>query len=215
MGKATAILSMFLILVCTDIVSGQNTTETKAPAAPPAASEDAPAMQDIHDIKPPIPAAFPWSRLWPAVILIALAAVAVASVLLWRRRNRKLRAARTETVSPEDQAIAALNVIEGEMPLAARIFYFRLTGVLRYYLSRRFEIPAVEMTVEELLPRIDALDLERDVKQSLKTLFRDAEPIKFAGAEESADKQSRDLSFASAFVAEWRPRAPESAEEAA
>jgi len=101
------------------------------------------------------------------------------------------------------------------MPMDARIFYFRLTGVLRYYLSRRFEIPAVEMTVEELLPCIDTLNLERDMKQALKNLFKDAEPIKFAGAAGMLENLSRDLAFAAAFVADCRPREPESGAAAA
>ena len=79
-------------------------------------------------------------------------------------------------------------------------FYFDLSAILRRYIERRYEIPASEMTTEELLPRVNRLPLKAELAQLLKAFCRGADPIKFAGVCAEQNRMAQDLSFARDFV---------------
>lgn len=168
-------------------------------------------MSDIHDIRPPAPPGpNPWRwALWG--VGAALVAGALGAVLaVMARRRRTLRGASAPAMPPEERALAALRGLENPGAMEDRAFYFRLTAVLRRYLEERYGFPAAEMTTEELLPRLRAVDhLPEALFPELESLLAGADAVKFAGAPAAETRMTADLDFVHRLVRETRPAVPE------
>jgi hypothetical protein len=121
-------------------------------------SEEA-GLNDIRDIKPPVEILHPY-RL--ALMIMAVALAAILTVLIarrafgrWRRRaaERKLAAR-----SPHEEALKALERLLGKKLIEkgqSKQFCFEISEIFRRYIHGRFDIPAVDLTTEEILPRFD------------------------------------------------------------
>lgn len=167
-------------------------------------------MADIHDIKPIIDMGpdLGW-LVWAAVAVLILALLALAW-WLWRRRRKSYEAELEAIVlaSPEEEANQLLDELAADQSLNGKQFYFRLSYILRRYLERRYGFPAAEMTIEELLPRVDQLPIQLQLLQPLKALSQRAEPIKFAGAVVHPKQMPDDLRFVRDFVIQTAPVEP-------
>jgi hypothetical protein len=97
-------------------------------------------------------------------------------------------------------ALRQLEGIRDVGALDARVFYFRLSAILRAYIEGRYGLNAPEMTTEELLPNIGLVDLPMDLDLRLRELLLSTDPIKFAALPASRQKMESDLAFAYAFV---------------
>jgi hypothetical protein len=106
------------------------------------------------DIKGAVDLPAPSRWAWLAWIGAALGAVLLAglAVILWRRRRRRTVVA--PLIPAHEWALEQLRLLQ-----AARLvergelkeFYFRLTGIVRQYIERRFGIMAAEQTTREFL----------------------------------------------------------------
>lgn len=158
-------------------------------------------MNDIHDIKPALEMGADWG--WTVWGLVALAVVAAALLArwLWRRRRKQTEMPPAgPQIRPETEALSALDALAADGSKGGKQFYFHLSAILRRYVERRYAIPAAEMTLEELLPKMDRLPLEPDLFERFKQLCRHAEPIKFADAPAQMDQLPVDLAFGREFV---------------
>ena len=62
-----------------------------------------------------------------------------------------------------------------------REYYFRLSEIFRRYIERRFHIPAVERTTEEIMPDIVNLqECGSALKAEMREILRYADLVKFA-----------------------------------
>lgn len=205
-------------------VQSQGTgSATSADSADPAtmqnADEATAAMTDIHDIKPlisvPVPVSLATILLWTMVGLFAAAGL-LGAWMLWKRRQ----AAPIETIeaqlSPEDVALQKLTALSLDT-MGAKAFYFQLSAIFRKYIQERFGIGSLEMTTEELLPRVETMPLERGLKQAVKTFLASCDPVKFAGAFARRETMEKDLKFVKGFVeiTTVPPLTPEDAREPA
>lgn len=172
-----------------------------APSVPEAMTD----IHDIRDIREPGPDLRPLARG-----LALLGAVLLAAGWLYRRRRRRVS---REAIAPPPPHVAALTELEALSDLRGidgRRFYFRLSAVLRRYLQARFDIPAPEMTTEELLSALDHPGIGRELAAALRRLFLDAAPVTYAGLPASIDRMRQDLDFAKEAVRQTTP-APEAA----
>jgi hypothetical protein len=140
---------------------------------------------------------------WLVPVLLALAVAAVLAMAWWlwkkRKKDRVIETIVPE-LPPEMTALRALDEISDVRRLDGKSFYFRLSAILRQYVSGRFAVGAPEMTTEEFIPCIDHLHIDTDLSARLKRLCRAMDPVKF-GAETAMEKQMEtDLFFARAFV---------------
>ena len=158
-------------------------------------------MTDIHDIRPPVPVGVDARWLWP--LLAALAVVAVIGALWWRWRKRR-HPMTIETIvpelPPETVALQALDGIGDVRRMGGKVFYFRLSAILRRYTHGRFAVGAPEMTTEEFVPCIDRLPVEKELTQRLKQLCRAMDPVKYGDERTSEKQMETDLLFARTFV---------------
>lgn len=167
-----------------------------------AENSSAAPMTDIHDIKPlvsvPVPVSLGVILLWIGIGLLA-ALLALGAWFFWKRRRGKTVESLTAMLSPEDTAFQQLSALSLDTT-GGKAFYFRLSAIFRQYLEGRFGIDGLEMTTEELLPRVDTLALERDLKRDAKTFLVSCDPVKFAGLPVSRPAMESDLGFVRGFV---------------
>ena len=212
----------WLVVILLLLWSGFLLAEDQLPHAPLQTlpkNPDRPAptsMTDIHDIKPPVV----WGvdpLLLKTGILLVLALLACSGGLwLFFRWRRSIKKDSIQTLvpelSPEDCAYKALDEIKGRMQSDPRDYYFKLSEIIRGYIKRRFDIEALEMTTEELLPRISGLDLDNRIKMELKDFIRETDPVKFGGARAYVSTMECHHDLVKRFVAATTPEYPVFAE---
>jgi len=154
------------------------------------------AATDIIDIKPlqdvPRPLR-PLLMYGGAALLFFLIAGTV--IYLYVRRKKKLAA-----VPAKPAHLLALEELEQlnrdqliEKGIV-REYYFRLSEIFRRYIERRFHIPAVERTTEELVPDIlNRTEFGSGVKTETREILRHADLVKFARL--SPDKNATDSEY--------------------
>lgn len=169
--------------------------------AVPTVNADVPPMTDIHDIKPLLA---PGPDLRWLYWALGIAAVLLLAALAWRLWKKRKKPAAAQPDSPpipaETEAYQMLDALAADGDLHPKQFYFRLSAILRRYIERRYDIPAAEMTTEELLPKVDRLHLGIELAQPLKAFCRVADPIKFADAPADKARMATDMAFARDFV---------------
>jgi hypothetical protein len=151
------------------------------------------AAAELRDIKPP--QEVPWQ---PGKLLIYGAVTGVlliAGVAYYFLRKKKSRL-------PEPLLPAHLRAFEELEQLAreqliergiVREYYFRLSEIFRRYIERRFHIPAVERTTEEIMPDIVRLqECGPAVKAETQDILRYADLVKFARFQPDRNTSAQD-----------------------
>jgi hypothetical protein len=140
-----------------------------------------------HGPKPPVPVlvrSFLWAWIAGALALIVAAVFVIREI----RRRRALRP--TPALPPpsaEEEAMARLVALKQRRPWArglGRAAVFELSEIMRAYLGRRLQFPALDLTTEELLAELqarrpfalDLADLSRDLSWQDLVKFAKAEP---------------------------------------
>ncbi len=171
------------------------------------------SAEDIRELKPlrPLEARRSW---WIAAIAVgALAALAVA-VWLYRRRRATAHAPPLEP--PHEVAFRALDALRGTDfgdPAAVRRFYFRVSETIRVYVEGRFGLNATDLTTEEILERLPAVDgLDQREGTLIAGFLEHTDRVKFAEHQPSEPEIETTYESALGFVEATRLR-PEAAEE--
>ncbi len=164
-------------------------------------------MTDIIDIRPLQPPGFDIASLAPAGIGLLAALLLIGGFLLFHHRKRRLRARVSLELPPEQTALAALREISDPGLLDGKVFYYRLSAVLRRYIEQRFGIPALEMTVEEMGPVLDQLTADRDLIRKVRAMFADMAPILYADQGARDARMEEHLALSMNFVEATVPAA--------
>jgi hypothetical protein len=136
-------------------------------------------MKDVNDLKPQVQ--FP--NLLPLWILLCLIAAAGLSYIGWRlyRRYRRIRLYGTPLPDPWDEALSSLDAIPADNWLKAghvKRYYYTVSEILKRYLMRRFEFPAVDQTTTEIVRALKQQKVpERD---GFGDFFQRADMVKYA-----------------------------------
>jgi hypothetical protein len=159
---------------------------------------------EFGDIKGPVQLPWAWDRRWLWWVLApALAVAAIAAVrLLWGRRRR--RPAAPPAVPPHIWALEQLRLLRGEQLVERNLvaeFYFRLTGIVRVYIERRFAVRAAEQTTKEfLMAAKDHLALGVRYGKLLGDFLQAGDLVKFARYQPQATEIDRAFGTADTFV---------------
>ena len=84
--------------------------------------------------------------------------------------------------------------------LKVKDYYTDLTDIAREYLEGQFEIDAVEMTTDEIMKEVNALNLQEFVKMKLQDTLITADLVKFAKANPSKDENEQSFKDINLFV---------------
>ena len=157
----------------------------------------------LNDIKPPVP--FPrshslWIRLGIGLALVA----AIVVIVIMIQRRRKGEEVWSQRVPAHELAYEALRrlvaedlVKKGEI----KVFYQRLSGVLRHYIEDRFGLRAPEQTTEEFLTGLEAAQEFPDTyKPLLKAFLTRCDLVKFAEYQPRAGDTQKTFDSCKAFI---------------
>jgi hypothetical protein len=156
-------------------------------------------MQDIHGIRPPVPVGIDpmvfkiMAAVLGGVILIFLLVYLIRKYLKKRKSIQDLPAL-VQPPEPYQAAMKDLDRLALGKAADPRLFYFDLTAILRQYMGRSFHINAPEMTSQEFIRSIRAMDLGPDLGQDMARFQTLSDPIKYAGIIPEKDRANQDLS---------------------
>lgn len=142
---------------------------------------DSMALAPIKDIFPESDNISDWWWLIALLLFVAL--------VLWRIFGRRkttikpLFSKPTITVSPYETAIAALERLQKSDMLArdnTKGYYSELSMIIRLFLEQAYQIPAMELTTNQVLANHDTRNLASEQQDYLRKLLNTADLVKFA-----------------------------------
>jgi len=161
------------------------------------------AIRDIRaNLKTPINAA----EIYPfALGVIALVLIALILVYWIRKWTRKGKAVSDEIpAEPADIiALRELALLREDKPWAnkqVKLYYIRLTEILRQYIERRFRIMALEQTTDEILASLKPSANGETSLKRLSRILKLADLVKFAKVIPDPEENAMQLDEAVAFV---------------
>ena len=204
-------ITLIMILM---VMLGSLAAAAAEPAADPAAISQSNALtdqaqsSDIYDIKPIEKIGFnPDYIRYTVYAALAIAGLALISAVLifWNKWRRKPVQDVVAHLCPKEEAFQLLDQAADLMNTDGRQFYFQLSMILRGYIDKRFDIDAVEMTTEELIPCIVQLRLDTDLQRGVKEFFNASDPVQFAGFTPDRLLMAAHLEFVKNFVKATAP----------
>lgn len=178
--------------------------------------------QKLFDIKPLSQVKKNYNRLISRVLwglVLALIVIGASYTYLFQKRKKELR---ERELPPFDRAIEELKALESEKPFEQdefKLYYSRLTDVVRRYLEEEAKIDALESTSEELLIKLEmrkgegTLDLDFTTLKSLREVLKNADLVKFAKSMPEYRIANEDRRAVEHVVMETKQALPEPTEE--
>ncbi len=160
--------------------------------------------QQIHDIKPPLDMPVKFGEFSGYLLVTLLIIGAVVMLIIWlvkRYKNRKqtLVVSNKPTEAPEVIAIRALEELQNEklwQNNRHKLYYTRLTDIIRTYIDHRWDINSMEMTTSQTLEAVKKL-IPEDAKSQLSRLLTTADYVKFA--KYTPDVEDNEMSWNDAY----------------
>ena len=122
-----------------------------------------------------------------------------------RRQEAKLAASRP----PHEVALEALEELMRKKLLErglAREFCFEISEIFRRYMQARFRIPAIDLTTDEILPRIEGDGIvEEELKPLIRQFLTSTDLVKFAQYRPMRSELDKIIEDARTFVEKTRP----------
>ncbi len=175
------------------------------------------AAQGLKPIKPQRDLPFKLGEiggylLWGLLALLLLALLVYLLLRLLARMGKPVGALfkPTPPLPPHVVAIRALEALHHRKLWQNgnfKLYYSELTDILRTYLVGRYAIGAMEMTSDEILASLRPLteeELPKKAAMDLTTILREADLVKFAKAEPSAEENETAYTKAYYFVEETK-----------
>ena len=123
-----------------------------------------------------------WSDYLPWLLVLA-GLMALLLVAKWLQQRRQRPGSRSLELPPYDLARKKLEILArkrlwqvGEV----KPYYAELTFILREYLQKRYQIPALESTTEETLAYLQEREFPQNLQQPLTETLLQADLVKFA-----------------------------------
>ncbi len=163
-------------------------------------------MRDIHDITPPVqvginPAMIKYALLGIGLIFILAIIFFVIRYFLKKRNQGENNILLLPPPLPPDvAAFKELDLLRDFMEKNPRLFCFRISGLLKTYLGKRFKINAPEMTTQELIMNLRNLAIDEKPAADAKDFFLSLDDIKYAGVTPPMDKMRHDYRFVKNFI---------------
>ena len=167
-----------------------------------------PQSTDLREITDPVDMPVPW---WWWVLATLVACAALAALGWWWRRRRQAQSV-PRIVPAHEAALAKLDALLGENLLAdgyLKLFYLRLSDIVRHYIEDRFGLRAPEQTTDEFLAGLsNAPEIRGDHQQLLRRFLRQADMVKFAKFEPGTDETGSMVEVARRFIQQTIPDDP-------
>lgn len=170
----------------------------------------------MYDIKKPIdyPVTLQEILFWIFVIIIGISLV-IAAIILYRRwKNKQPLFGRAKPkIPPHIIAFKELSTLRTEklwQQGKVKLYYTRITDIIRKYIEGRFSIPAMEKTSDEILADIKKNKIDEMYSfDKLREMFYTSDLAKFAKYQPSPDENEESFKTAFEFVTSTQPKEEE------
>ncbi|SLM30534.1 conserved hypothetical protein [Desulfamplus magnetovallimortis] len=190
-------------------------------------------IRELHDIELPVqvgvdPVIF---KIVALSLLFVLIALLLFFTVRYFRRKKKIKGGSDQILLPpplphDQAALRELDAIRELMEVHPRLYYFRLTALLKVFIGKSFRINAPEMTAQELISALQNIlpshmrlqsqseslislnshntvnsdYVEKGLFTLTKELFDNASMIKYAAQDPKTDQMNADDAFARYFI---------------
>ena len=193
----------------TEEITGNSYNLTVYTVLPPDTSSA--VTGDIADIREPYRIPGP---IWPYIVIpIALALLIFGAYKLYNRAQREQAIPQAPQRSPWEIAFESLDSLKSDRHYdfgRIKQYYFELSLIVREYLERRYEFPAVEQTTYELDSGGRVKVVGEKFYNKLFEFFNRADMAKFAKGKPPRHDADSDLALAYELVRETIPVITES-----
>ncbi|MDQ1266055.1 MAG: hypothetical protein QG635_1207 [Bacteroidota bacterium] len=154
----------------------------------------------FKDIKPPLEEPLTLAEFLPYIIGAAIIIVlAIVGYFLWKRyKPKKPLDLKYDTSKPAHiQALESLKLLESEKVWQKGLvkeYHSRLTDIIRLYVERRYEIPALEMVTFEILEGLKPKQIDSGLTDKLRKMLELADMVKFAKMQPLPDENALSMS---------------------
>ena len=168
-------------------------------------------LRDMADIKDIRREPFSWRawlyayRVW-ILLLLGVLALALIAYQVYKRKIRSAAAlSRSVQLPAHTYALRRLEVLESrqlwqnEQP---KWYYAELTHIIREYLEKRYQVPALESVSDEILRQLHHTDFPPTLVGDLQKLLTEADLAKFAQSTPPVSFHPQALQIARIIVAE-------------
>lgn len=163
--------------------------------------------KEITDIKPVMNTPFSLGEI-KHELLIGLLILAIVALIVWiilrRRKSQPVFMSRKPQEPPHVIALRELDLLRNEklwLKNQIKLYYTRLTDILRIYIFGRYGINAMEMTSEEIIVALKPeLNMDMELKSQFSNLLVQADMVKFAKEEPLPEENEVALLSAYTFV---------------
>lgn len=147
----------------------------------------------------------PEKSYWMIVAIIAaVILLGVIAYFVWRHLRRRGVVGNAEVLLPPhieaNKALEELHHRKLWQNGKYNLYYTLLTDILRRYISRRWDIRAMEYTSDEIMAALRGCEMSVDSRANLSTIFRTADMAKFAKAEPDDELNEECYTMAYYFV---------------
>ncbi len=169
--------------------------------------------QPIRAIKGPMSAPLTLAEVLPW--LLGAVALILLALLIWyvvkrRKAHKPVIPVKTKPRQPaHTEALNALDRLKEKKLWQqghVKAYYSELSYIIRYYIERRYEIPAVESVSGDILDDLNDAGLSKALSEKLSGLFELSDLAKFAKLEPLPAENEKALQDAFSFVKETAPR---------
>ncbi|MFA6571838.1 MAG: hypothetical protein WCT77_11460 [Bacteroidota bacterium] len=160
----------------------------------------------FKDIKPPLDYPFNiWDYLVYFLIALAIAGACAGGYFLWKKYKPKPKEPEKydPKIPPHVLALESLKQLDIEklwQKGKVKLYYIRLTEIIRIYLERRFEILALEMVSDEIISSMEEKNIHSELIESMTKVFRTADMVKFAKGDPLPDVNTYSMHCSIDFV---------------
>lgn len=146
-------------------------------------------LRDMADIKDIRQEPFSWrsflyaNRQWFLLALGILILFFIGYQLFRQKYRSDAAQSRSIQLPPHEYALrrlAALEQKQFQQPEQSKLFYAELTHILREYLEKRFQVPALESVSDEILRTLSHTEFPKILLPDLQKLLMEADMAKFA-----------------------------------
>lgn len=171
---------------------------------------------EIYDIIAPIKAPLTAGEVIPWVLAVLIAAIVIWGVIRFIKSRKKEKKGPEIIINPDPAHVIAFRELEklreeelwqkGE----TKLYYTRLTEILRQYLENRYSVYSLELTTSETLNALVKTGFKKDESYNkLRSVLTGADLVKFAKYKPEPDENENHFRNAWEFVKVTKENAPD------
>jgi hypothetical protein len=168
-------------------------------------------QKPFKDIKGPIDEPITiWEYIWYIVGFMVLVVLCYLGWHFWNKRKIKdiYNLDYDPKIPPHVAALEALKQLDNEklwQKGQVKLYHIKLTEIIRLYIERRLQIPALEMITEEIIDGLNKLNISNELILKMKQILELADLVKFAKHQPIPDENSLSMKTATEFVYQTIP----------